>query len=648
MDTQNPALQSYVIETRELLAQLESMLLDLEVAPSHEAIDAVFRALHTIKGGGSMFGFPVLSAFVHHFEDAFDLVRVGKISISRALLDAALAGRDHMISLVEAADSAESAPEIAQNILSQLSAAVENSSPAPLPQISPWRIHFAPAANALKHGMRPDLLLAELGGLGQCTIQGLADDLPNLEQIDPTENYLSWVVDLQTEQPFAAIEAVFLFADDAQLKIEQVAVSVEDTAPPKTASEPQSAVATAPKDPTPRGSAPQASVETVRVPAPKLDSILDKLGELVISQARLNQIAGRLGNADLTGLAEEFERLVTGLRDTTLAIRMLPIETVFGKFRRVVRDLSIELGKDVALDTEGGETEIDKNVLDRLSEPLVHIIRNSIDHGLETSDERIALGKSAQGRVRLAARQDAGEILIEIQDDGRGLNLDRIRAKAIEREVIAADAVLSEQQLTQLIFAPGFSTAEKITNVSGRGVGMDAVMSTINALRGSVEVASRKGEGTKLTLRLPLTLAIIDGLLVRLGEDTYVLPLVSVEECAEFDIGELSRESGRSMLSIRNELVPFVDLCAVFETDQSHELRRRVVIVRADGMRVGLVVDDILGQQQTVIKQMSDFHDNVEGFAGSTILGDGTVALIIDVAMLLRGLPRREALPLAA
>ncbi|PYF07412.1 two-component system chemotaxis sensor kinase CheA [Rhodobacter viridis] len=648
----NPAAQSYIHEARDLLTQLEQMLLDLETDASPEAIDSVFRALHTLKGGGGMFGFPALSAFVHHFEDAFDRVREGKIGISKPLLDAALEGRDHVIALLDAGGDEAATAELvgsnqARRILAALEGAVAGAPPAVV-RLHRWEVSFRPSKGSLRCGMRPDLLLEELRELGECRIRCDVSDLPSLESLDPTLSHLGWVVELTTAQPRAAIETVFVFADDADPRIVQLDLDEEPqivAATPVTAASAEvvtaPAVATAPAAPAARSgqrSQSLAAQDTVRVPSAKLDSILDQLGELVIAQARLNQTAARLGDSTLEGLVEEVHRLVTGLRDTTLSVRMLPIETVFGKFRRVVRDLSTELGKDVVLVTDGGETEIDKNVLDRLSEPLVHMIRNSADHGIEAAADRVAAGKPAQGRVRLAASQDAGEIVIVIEDDGRGLDHEKIRLKAIERGLLAADARPSEAALAQMIFAPGFSTADKVSSVSGRGVGMDAVLSAITALRGTVEVTSRKGEGTRLTLRLPLSLAIIDGLLVRLGPDVFVLPLIAVEECVEFDVTELTRSSGRRMLRIREHLVPFVDLADALDGTVENDGRRRVVIVRAEGERMGLVVDDILGQHQTVIKPMSAYHADLEDFAGATILADGTVALILDVAMLLRRL----------
>ncbi|MFC0200298.1 chemotaxis protein CheA [Paracoccus rhizosphaerae] len=644
MEDVNPALGAFVQEAREILENLETMLLDLEGQPQPEQIDAVFRALHTIKGSGSMFGFGILARFTHHFEDAFDKVRDGLLSIDDRLIDLSLKARDHMSALLscggdcDEAEALEASTE-AGRLLRSLSDIVSSTAadaphpPAEASRERRWRIRFRPEASALRNGMRPDLLIAELAEMGRITISFTAGDLPALSDLDPATSHLCWIVELLTRQPLSEIEAVFIFADDAELNIADVTEQAQ----------PAAKAAPAPRRP------PEAAGENVRVAASKLDEIMDQLGELVIAQARLSQLATATSDPDLETMVEEVERLVTGLRDSTLSIRMLPIEMVFGKFRRVVRDLSAELGKDVALVTEGGETEVDKTVIDRLSEPLVHMIRNSMDHGIEGAQARLAAGKPAQGTVSLSARQEGGEILISIDDDGAGLDPEAIRAKAVERKLLSPEAQPAEEELFQLIFAPGFSTAKQLSSVSGRGVGMDAVRSTVDALRGSVDVQSRRGRGTRVTLRLPVTLAIVDGLLVRLGSSVFVIPLASVEECVEVDAAEQTRDSGRTMLCIREHLVPFLELDAVFAQAQSAEPRRRVVIVKADGQRLGLVVDDILGQNQTVIKSLSQYHRGVEGFAGATILGDGSVALIIDVASLARrALSQRHAQRTAA
>ncbi|MDO9638356.1 MAG: chemotaxis protein CheA [Pseudotabrizicola sp.] len=658
------AVETFVQEAREQLEGLEGMLLDLETGTDRDRVDAIFRVLHTVKGSGSMFGFGALARFTHHFEDAFDGVREGRMEVDARLIDVSLRARDHMTALLDCGgDSPEAlrleASEEAASLLTTLAAImgkdpdhpVTGSAPAvaALPQravvLRRWSIRFHPDAAALRNGMRPDLLMAELAALGEVDIRLDASDLPALSELEPERSYLAWEVMLTTSQPRDAIEAIFLFADDAALEVTEM---VDETGPvvvPVAAQPAMAAETAAPSPqapPPPEAAAPRSppantgSSESIRVPAGKLDDIMDQLGELVIAQARLHQIAAATKNADFESIVEEVERLVTGLRDATLSVRMLPIESVFGKFRRVVRDLSVELGKDVMLAVEGGETELDKTVIDRLSEPLVHMIRNSMDHGLEDAARRQASGKPARGKVTLSARQEGGEVLISIEDDGAGLNTEAIRKRAIERGLMAADAPPNPAEIHQMIFAPGFSTASSLSSVSGRGVGMDAVRSAVEALRGQTEIVTVAGRGTRVTLRLPVTLAIIDGFLVRLGQSVFVIPLSAVEECVEFEEAERRRESGRSMLQLREHLVPFLDLDDVFARPPSTETRRRVVIVKADGQRLGLVVDDILGQNQTVIKTLSVYHRNIAGLAGATILGDGAVALIIDVATLAR------------
>ncbi len=646
MNELSPAVATYIQESRDILEGLESALLDIEMNPTPELVDAVFRGLHTLKGGGGMFGFRTMAAFIHHFEDAFDQVRDGKIGVSPALVDVALRARDQINTMLSLGGDGAKTDELAasestKSLLTSLALAI-SASAAVGPVVAPettFQITFRPTPDALRNGMRPDLLMAELSDMGQAVVMLTAADVPSLEQIDPAHSYLSWTIDLTTQKTLGDIESVFIFADDAELSIQSL---TEKTAEPVAVEQVQTQNQ---KTDAPRG---DTSGDSVRVSSGKLDQILDQLGELVIAQARLGQISSQLHAPELETLVEDVERLVTSLRDSTLSVRMLPIEMVFGKFRRVVRDLSAELGKDVVLETFGGETEIDKNVLDRLSEPLVHMIRNSIDHGIESAQDRHGVGKPLQGRLRLSARQETGEIWISIQDDGKGLNAEAIRRKAIERGLLEAGDIVPDTELHQLIFAPGFSTAEAVTSVSGRGVGMDAVLSTVTALRGSVDVQSRSGLGTSVTLRLPLTLAIIDGLLVRLGQSNYVIPLSSVEECVEFDATEKARESGRTMLQIREHLVPFLDLADVFNQPLSQELRRRVIIVKSGGARVGLVVDDILGQHQTVIKPLGPYHAGVSGFSGATILGDGSVALIADVAVLARSASQNISTPMRA
>ncbi|MEM6546791.1 MAG: chemotaxis protein CheA [Pseudomonadota bacterium] len=645
-------------EAAELLDGLEGELMALEVDPADaERVDAVFRTMHTLKGSGGMFGFSALVRFVHGLENAYDMVRDGRAKVTPALIETSLAARDHIQQLLEvsgdsAAEEALEQSDTAQKLAAQITAFTggENEAPetaqaaaSPGPKNETFHIRFTPDPGSLRNGMRPDLLVDELIECGSGTVALVTDAVPDLDTLAPTACHLGWELVLTTDRGREALDAIFVFSEPEEVQIERVDTEQTDapttwevfeTAPEAVAAQPSAAPPQSQSKDAPAPPAkPAQKAGSLRVQARRLDDLMDQLGELVIAQSRLNRLSEQIADLSLSSAAEEIERLVTGLRDTTLSIRMLPIELVFGKFRRVVRDLSGELGKSVALETTGGETEVDKNVIDSLTEPLVHIIRNSIDHGIEAPEDREAAGKPATAQLRLSAHQAAGEVLISIRDDGAGLNLPAIRNRAVERGLLSPDDQPSDAELSQMIFRPGFSTAKTVSTVSGRGVGMDAVRRVIEDLRGSVDVVTEAGQGTTVTLRLPLTLAIIDGLMVRVAGSVFVIPLSSVVECVELDAAAARRESGRTVLNIREELVPYVDLSERFGL-QGHEAvaHPRVVIVGTESRRIGLVVDDILGQHQTVIKSLSVYHRAIKGFSGATILGDGTVALILDIA----------------
>ncbi|PPQ26266.1 hypothetical protein CCR94_23015 [Rhodoblastus sphagnicola] len=391
------------------------------------------------------------------------------------------------------------------------------------------------------------------------------------------------------------------------------------------------------------GARARRAVESVRVPADRLDELMDRVGELVIAQSRLSQIAAAVANEELRAVSEEIENLSSELRATMMVLRMVPVGTLFERFRRLARDLQHETGKQIELVTEGESTEMDKTVIERLADPLVHIVRNAADHGLEPPEERVAAGKPEVGRITLAARQSGGEVIISVSDDGRGINCERVRAKAEANGLLAPGQTLSEQEALQLIFAPGFSTAAQVTSLSGRGVGMDVVKKTIESLRGAIDVSNRPGKGAEIALRIPLTLAIIDGLLVRVGAGRYVIPLSAVEECLELSPDEDLRSRGRSLLSLRGALVPFLRLREMFQTGAPPASHQKVVVVATGADRIGLVVDQIIGDHQTVIKSMSKLHEDVATFSGATILGDGGVALILDIASLVAAGQDQEA-----
>ncbi|MFC7050085.1 chemotaxis protein CheA [Emcibacter nanhaiensis] len=651
MTTPDPT-EVFLQEARELLDTLEQALLDLEQSPDNrDLVDSAFRALHTIKGSGSMFGFDDVAGFVHEFETAFDRVRKGEVAPSAGLIAVALSAKDHVHRLIEEPDRHVAAGEPILKALRQIvecgneeeiSEDIAAEQPGEMETgLQTWHIVFRLPADALALGTDPLLLLDELRELGSCEIMALTDGVPLLDEIDPEICHLAWDVTLTTSQPRQAIEDVFMFIlDDMELTIEHVTgqetslgagegqVMRDDAATAEVAQ----ANAALRKEGS--NGAVEKTVSSLRVPAERLDELMDRVGELVIAQARLSQIAVTSEDLTLKAVAEELERLSSGLRDTTMGIRMVPIGTLFGRFKRLIFDLSRELDKEIEFLTSGEETELDKTVIERLADPLVHIIRNAVDHGLEAPEKRTQAGKAARGTVRLAAVHSGAEVAISIIDDGAGLDAARIRAKAVDAGLIEEDAQIPDQELYQYIFHPGFSTAAEVTSLSGRGVGMDVVKRTMDALRGSIDVASTPGEGTTVTLRLPLTLAIIDGMLVRVGNARYSIPLSTVEECVELPASAEAGDTGRNFLNIRGSLVPFLRLRELFNVDVPPDLHQKVVVVSSGDFRVGLVVDQIIENSQTVIKSLSKFHADVETFSGATILGDGTVALILDVGHL--------------
>ncbi|QJT08286.1 chemotaxis protein CheA [Oceanidesulfovibrio marinus] len=712
--------QAFREEATELLTELESALLELEENPDdHDLVDRVFRAMHTVKGSGAMFGFDDIAAFTHDVETVFDHVRNGQMAVTKELLDLTLAARDTIAYLLDCADTGDAVDlertnavtvglralvpgSIAQDNAEATAAAepqdVEESTPAT------FRIRFRPEESIFYSGTNPLSLIVELSELGACHTYAHMENVPELEEIDPERCYAWWDVILTTTHGLDAIRDVFIFVeDDCDLKIEtidqdgdfddradykllgEILVERGDLAPAdlervlqerqplgevltssgvvsKQNVEAALAEQKAVRDIRKGRTKPEVTeaASSIRVAADKLDQLVDLVGELVIVQARISQVVSERRDPLLTTLSEELERLSDELRDSTLNIRMLPIGTTFSKFRRLVRDLSDELGKKIELVTHGAETELDKTVIERLNDPLVHLLRNSIDHGIETPDKRTAAGKEEAGTIVLSAQHSGGEVHIRIEDDGKGMEPKAIFQKAVERGIVSADAELSDKECYSLIFQPGFSTAEKVTNVSGRGVGMDVVKRSIESLRGSVDVESAPGKGTVITVRLPLTLAIIDGLQVRVADEYFVIPLTMVEECVELmnradDAAKLQASGNGSeqqlavrpkaeqrIVNLRGEIVPYIRLREWFESPGDRPAIEQIVVAGVDGTRVGIVVDTVIGEHQTVIKSLGRLYRNVEGISGATIKGDGTMALILDVPKLVQCVNREQ------
>jgi len=684
--------QVYLEEASELLTDLESTLLEMEENPSDlELVCRAFRALHTIKGSGSMFGFEEVASFTHDVETVFDLVRSSRLPVTSRLISLSLEARDHIRKLLfepETSDR-EALSDEAQHITwafrEMIPTALQpqgQSEPRKIaeikkmvPDIKVYRIHFAPDTEFFLFGANPVLLLDELQKLGPCTIVAHRESIPALDQYDPEKCYCSWDIILSSDASQEIIREVFMFVEDScELRVEQICeeqdISEDFTykrlgeilvekgtlsrealiaalSSQKKVGELLIESGVVSSDHIDAAVAEQEhvnqlkekkkegeSVNSIKVASDKLDRLVDLVGELVTVQANLSQTALRKSDPVLVSIAEEVERLTGELRDQTMGIRMLPIGSTFSRFKRLVRDLSKELGKEVELQTEGAETELDKTVIDRLGDPLVHLIRNSIDHGIETPNIRKTAGKNPAGIIQLSAIHSGGNVLIRIMDDGAGMDREVIRKKGVEKGLISSDASLTESEIFSLIFASGFSTAEKVTNVSGRGVGMDVVRRTIDLLRGSIDVQSEKGKGTTITLKLPLTLAIIDGLLVRISEGCFVLPLSTVEECIELTNEDVKNAHGKKLVNVRGEIVPYISLRERFAVDGGRPDLEQIVVVNLDGERIGFVVDDVIGEHETVIKSLGRFYRDVEGVSGATILGDGTVALILDVSKL--------------
>jgi two-component system chemotaxis sensor kinase CheA len=648
--------QAFQEEAREILVELESTLLELNRSPGdRELVGKAFRALHTIKGSGAMFGFEQVAAFTHNLENAFDEVRNGRLRISPGLIDLSLAALDQIKAMLQqAAGQVEDGERIADSavcaeIVAQLLRVTGplSSSPlsGPVPAeaapgevhealpgvIAVWKIGFAPGPDLLRNGTDPLLLLRELGQLGELHAVADLSAVPPLAELDPERCYVRWELELTTSAPRETVRDVFMFAEDeCALTIRELTVGAEAGAGSCAAASVSGEVSEDPTRRFGRRAEDQAGASSIRVPTAKLDQFVDLVGELVTVQARLGEIASRGEDPDVVAVAEEVERLTSALRENSMSIRMMPVRGTFERFRRLVHDLARDLHKEVELTLEGSETELDKTVIDQLNDPLMHLIRNSMDHGIETTEARLAAGKRAGATIRLAARYSGANVLIEVADDGAGIDAAAVRRRAVERGVIAAGVELSEAEIHALILSPGFSTAQVVTGVSGRGVGMDVVRQRVEALRGTLHVASRQGAGTTVTLRLPLTLAIIDGLLVRVGQAFFVLPLANSLECIELTRQDIAAANGRHIANVRGELIPYIRLREHFAVRSERPEREQIMIAETEDGRCGFVVDEVLGDHQTVIKNLGQFYRHVQFISGATILGDGTLALILD------------------
>jgi two-component system chemotaxis sensor kinase CheA len=645
-------------ESLEGLDAMESALLALDDGGDSELVHSIFRAAHSIKGGSATFGFPDMAALTHEAESLLDQVRDGRRAIDKSIIELMLRTVDCLRSMFDRAQSGQPLADAdSENLKQQLAAAAGNSMPVAAGKAaaksvasSGWIIQFRPHAGMLAGGNDPLRLLRELAALGQLVVEAQLDRVPTLDALDPSECHLGWRIELTGAVKRDAIASVFEWVEDeCDLSIEPlVAVApppapvVEAVAVPATSA---GGAAGSPRT----AAASSNDAGSVRVAIDKIDGLIDLVGELVITQAMLDQFREEFDASRLAmlqhGLAQ-LARHTRALQESVMGIRMLPIGSVFNRFPRLVRDLSQKLGKQVKLDLVGEHTELDKTVLEKIGDPLVHLVRNAIDHGLETPDKRRAAGKGDIGTLRLEAFHRGGSIVVEISDDGAGLNRDAIVAKALQKGLISSDENLSDEAVGELIFQPGFSTAAVTTDLSGRGVGMDVVRRNVVDLGGNVAIKSRAGQGTTFTITLPLTLAIIDGLRAAVGGECYIVPLVSIVESVQLRADAIrSVTGGGELFRFRGEYLPIVRLHQQFGCADARQKIEEglVVVVEADGTQIGLFIDELVGQQQAVVKSLEANYRRVDGISGATILADGSVALIVDVAGLIRLQSRRKA-----
>ena len=684
------ALQAFIVESGELMEQIETGLLACtQGEPDPDTINLIFRAAHTLKGSSGLFGLDGIVAFVHGMETVLDRVRQGTVQLNPELMTVLLNCKDHVAVLMQSVNNGPPGPafdsgdqsgahlqeqlrELGGDFTSKGGAAKPAAQAAEAPAtavaaagagVTPadhWHLSLRFGQDVLAAGMDPMSFLRYLAGFG--TVVGVmlvTERFPeDAEAMNPEHCYLGFEVGFRTTADRKKIEDAFEFVkDDLKLGIlapgsthaAYVAYLREwwrrlsdagalhtvlqkcgglspaeiETAlkPPPPVVERKNAAAAAP-----RGQAPE---KTVRVAADKLDHLITSIGELITAAAGANLLARLSGNTEFEESTANVSALIEQVRESALQLRMVKIGATFARFQRVVHDVARELGKQITLEVSGEDAELDKTVVEQIGDPLTHLVRNSMDHGIESAEARVAKGKPPGGTVRLNAFHDSGHIVIEVSDDGGGLRKEKILAKAVERGLIEEGRVLPDNEIFNLIFEPGFSTAEKVTNLSGRGVGMDVVKRNITALRGTINIRSEADVGTTISIRLPLTLAIINGFQVAIGKSIFVLPLESIEECVEF-----SATPGHDFTSLRGEVMPFIQLRELFAASASDSRRQSIVVLRHAGQRTGLVVDTLLGEFQTVIKPLGKMFSQVQCISGSSILGTGEVALILDVPSL--------------
>ncbi len=678
MDAFDAIKGTYFDECSELLGAAEAGLDRLRGGSAdNETLNAIFRAVHSIKGGAGAFGFTQLVSFAHVYENVLDLLRDGRLSVDADIVALLLRANDSLSDIVAAArDGTALSAECGADVAAALTnVARRTESPNGRPAASPaapraagaetaaaggsrsYRISFVPHESLLRRANEPLLLLRELQRLGPMTVSADLSRLPPIDQMQADIAYIAWTVEIATAAGEEALREVFEFvSDDCDLQIvpSDASSAVPGTGPslvsapvpaPERGPAPEEAPGAQPGNPPPRAAdaAPPAAGASIRVDIEKLDRLVNLAGELVITQSMLTQQVSMLSmdhHAAVLNSVSQLSQHTRELQESVMAIRAQPIKSVFARIPRVVREAAAQLGKDVQLITSGENTEIDKTVIERLGDPLTHMIRNAVDHGIESPAVRTAAGKPRAGRVLLAAEQEGDHIKLTISDDGKGMDAEVLRRKAVEKGLLDEDAAerLSTTECFELIFAPGFSTKDEISDVSGRGVGMDVVKTRITQLNGVIQIQSEPGVGSRLVIKVPLTLAIMPTLMIMLGNQTFALPLASVVEIFNLDLSRTNFVDGREIVVLRDKAVPLYYLANWLVPGRGgrREGRGHVVIVSLGTQRIGFVVDQLIGQEEVVIKPLGRMLQGTAGLAGATITGDGRIALILDVPSMVR------------
>ncbi|MFA6401942.1 MAG: chemotaxis protein CheA [Salinivirgaceae bacterium] len=666
--------EKFVEEANDLINELEKVLLTLENQPKNpDLIQQVFRVMHSLKGGSAMFGFNKMDKFTHHLESIYDLIRNNKLEINNDILNITLASVDHLRNLLQEKDDEDTKNKVQNDLLvakiqeiinENVMAESNGKTIQPMEQRqnkehATYYLNFKPHANIFNFGTNPLYLIDELCDLGQYKVFPRFDNLPEIDELDATKCFIYWDIFLATNQGINAISEVFIFADDqCDLKVQKISelnlldeksfigIIEESVRSQKEIDLDQMMLLThdlekiyeKEKEPQAQsklgGASAETSISSIRVSSQKLDDLINWVSELVTIQARLSLFAQESNLAELDAISEEVEKISRRLRDDVFGIRLIPIETMLTRFQRLVRELSQELDKEVVFKTEGTETELDKNIIEMLADPLMHIIRNSLDHGIESAEERKNLGKPKKSIILLKAFYSGANVVIQISDDGRGIDPEKIKNTAITKGLIGAETELTKTEAFDLLFLPGFSTAQKVTKVSGRGVGMDVVKRKIAEIRGEVEIESEINKGTVITIKLPLTLSIIDGLLVQISDTKFIIPLSSVDKCYEFKHKVLENAINHLIRTDEKE-VAFLNLRQMFQIEGTPPETEHVVVVQFGVAKIGLSVDSIIGQYQAVLKPLGRLYKNQNSVSGATILGDGTVALVLDTNKLI-------------